>query len=67
VFRRMREAWRLAGAMQRFEDCLRGDGTADDACIRFDRDQLTFVITWGNRQAAGWPLQTAIERLTDIR
>lgn len=67
MFRRLRDAWRLAGAMQRFEDCLRMDDTPDEACIKFDREQMAFTVDWNGRKETGWPLLRAIEKRMDIR
>lgn len=67
MFRRLRDAWRLAAAMQRFEDCLRMDDTPDEACIGFDRERMAFYVQWNGRREAGWPLLRAIEKRMGIR
>jgi hypothetical protein len=67
VLRRVRDAWRLAAAMQRFEDCLRLDDTPDEACVQFDRQRMTFTVSWNGRTESGWPLLRAIEKRMGIR
>ena len=67
MLRRLREAWRLAGAMHRFEDCLRLEDTPDEACVRFDRERMAFTVSWNGRTESGWPLLTAIEKRMGIR
>lgn len=66
MLRRLREALRLASAVQRLQDRLRESGTPDHCCIAFDRQSLTFVVEWHDRTVSGWPLSTALERFTGL-
>lgn len=62
----IREALRLAKAVQRLQDKLREDGTPDHCCIAFDRETLMIVVEWNSITVRAWPLSRAIEQLTGL-
>lgn len=66
MFRRWREALRLAEAIQRLQDRLREGGTPDHCCIAFDRDTLMCVVEWNGVTVHGWPLSAALQRFTGL-
>ena len=63
---RVREALRLAEAVQRLQDRLREGGTPDHCCIAFDREALTFVLEWNGVTVRGWPLSAALKQCTGL-